>query len=44
MEYSIKEIAEIIVATCPKLKDSTIRILLTDSRALSFPEPSLFGA
>lgn len=44
MEYSIKEIAEIIAATYPKLKDSTISILLTDSRSLSFPEQSLFFA
>lgn len=44
MEYSIKEIADIIGATCPKMKDSTISILLTDSRSLSFPEQSLFFA
>lgn len=44
MEYSIKEIADIIGATCSKLKDSTISILLTDSRSLSFPEQSLFFA
>lgn len=44
MEYSIKEIAEITGATVSKLKDSTISILLTDSRSLSFPEQSLFFA
>lgn len=44
MEYSIKNIANIIGATCPKIKDCTISILLTDSRSLSFPEQSLFFA
>ncbi|MCC8171879.1 MAG: bifunctional UDP-N-acetylmuramoyl-tripeptide:D-alanyl-D-alanine ligase/alanine racemase [Parabacteroides sp.] len=44
MEYTIKEIAGITGATCPKIKDSTISILLTDSRSLSFPEQSLFFA
>lgn len=44
MEYSIKEIAEITGAVGSKLKDSTISILLTDSRSLSFPEQSLFFA
>lgn len=44
MEYSIKNIANIIGATCPKVKDCTISILLTDSRSLSFPEQSLFFA
>lgn len=44
MEYSIKNIANIIGATYPKVKDCTISILLTDSRSLSFPEQSLFFA
>lgn len=44
MDYSIKDIAGIIGATCPKLHESTISILLTDSRSLSFPEQSLFFA
>lgn len=44
MEYSIKEIAEIIGADGTKLHDDNICILLTDSRRLSFPEQSLFFA
>lgn len=44
MEYSIKEIADITGAITQNLKDSTISILLTDSRSLSFPEQSLFFA
>lgn len=44
MNYSIKEIAGIIGAKNDKLADSTISILLTDSRRLSFPEQSLFFA
>lgn len=44
MEYSIKDIAGILGASCPKLHESTISILLTDSRSLSFPEQSLFFA
>lgn len=44
MEYTIKEIADITGAACPKIKDTTISILLTDSRSLSFPEQSLFFA
>lgn len=44
MNYSIKEIAGIIGAKKDKLADSTISILLTDSRRLSFPEQSLFFA
>lgn len=44
MEYSIRNIAEVIDATSHKLTDTTISILLTDSRTLSFPEESLFFA
>lgn len=44
MNYSIKEIAGIIGAKKDKLADSSISILLTDSRRLSFPEQSLFFA
>lgn len=44
MEYSIKEIAEIIGAEENLSQDSTISLLLTDSRRLSFPEQSLFFA
>ncbi len=44
MEYSIKEIAQIINAKTHKLKEDTVSILLTDSRRLSFPEESLFFA
>lgn len=44
MEYSIRNIAEIIDATSRHLTDNTISILLTDSRTLSFPEESLFFA
>ena len=44
MEYAIKEVAGIIGTKTDKLHDSTISILLTDSRRLSFPEQSLFFA
>lgn len=44
MEYSIKEIVGIIGAQANNLHESTISILLTDSRRLSFPEQSLFFA
>lgn len=44
MEYAIKEIAGIIGASSENLHTSTISILLTDSRRLSFPEQSLFFA
>lgn len=44
MEYAIKDIARIIGAKTNTLHDSYISILLTDSRHLSFPEPSLFFA
>ncbi|MDR1202896.1 MAG: bifunctional UDP-N-acetylmuramoyl-tripeptide:D-alanyl-D-alanine ligase/alanine racemase [Tannerellaceae bacterium] len=42
MNYTIKEIAKVINAKTIKLHDATIRILLIDSRRLSFPEESLF--
>ena len=44
MNYSIKEISDIIKATCDIMYDSTIAHLLTDSRAVSFPETTLFFA
>ncbi|MDH6534141.1 bifunctional UDP-N-acetylmuramoyl-tripeptide:D-alanyl-D-alanine ligase/alanine racemase [Parabacteroides sp. 52] len=44
MEYTIKEIARIIEAQTNNIQDDSIRILLTDSRRLSFPEQSLFFA
>ena len=44
MEYSIKEIFEIIGAEGEIHQDCSISILLTDSRRLSFPEQSLFFA
>lgn len=44
MKYTIKDIASIIRATNNKPTDSTVSILLTDSRTLSFPEESLFFA
>lgn len=44
MEYLIKEIVGIMGAKAENLQDSTISILLTDSRRLSFPEQSLFFA
>lgn len=44
MEYSIKDIAQAINANTKKLHNDTVSILLTDSRALSFPEKSLFFA
>ena len=44
MNYSIKEISGIIKATCNITHDSTIAHLLTDSRAVSFPETTLFFA
>jgi alanine racemase len=42
MNYTIKEVAKVISAKTAKLHDATIRILLIDSRRLSFPEESLF--
>lgn len=44
MEYKIKEIARILGIRSGKWSDDSIRILLTDSRRLSFPEQSLFFA
>ena len=44
MEYSIKEIANILGVSSQNLQDDKISILLTDSRRLSFPEQSLFFA
>ena len=44
MEYSIKQVAEIINARPSEWHDDNISILLTDSRRLSFPESSLFFA
>ncbi|MDR1161847.1 MAG: bifunctional UDP-N-acetylmuramoyl-tripeptide:D-alanyl-D-alanine ligase/alanine racemase [Tannerellaceae bacterium] len=44
MNYTIKEIAKVINAKTVKLHEATIRILLIDSRRLSFPEESLFFA
>ncbi|MDR3140819.1 MAG: bifunctional UDP-N-acetylmuramoyl-tripeptide:D-alanyl-D-alanine ligase/alanine racemase [Tannerellaceae bacterium] len=42
MNYTIKEVAKIISAKTVKLHDTTICMLLIDSRRLSFPEESLF--
>ena len=44
MNYSIKEIAGVIKATCDIMYDSTIAHLLTDSRTVSFPETTIFFA
>ena len=44
MNYSIKEISGIIKASCDISHDATISYLLTDSRAVSFPETTLFFA
>ncbi|MDR0700682.1 MAG: bifunctional UDP-N-acetylmuramoyl-tripeptide:D-alanyl-D-alanine ligase/alanine racemase [Tannerella sp.] len=44
MNYSIKEIADIIGAEYHSICDRVISHLLTDSRTLSFPETSLFFA
>lgn len=44
MEYAIRDIARITGAKINNLHDTTITILLTDSRRLSFPEKSLFFA
>lgn len=44
MEYAISDVARIMGARTSQLHESTISILLTDSRRLSFPEPSLFFA
>ena len=42
--YSIKKISGIIKAFCQIDDDSTIKHILTDSRAISFPETTLFFA
>lgn len=44
MEYSIREIARIIDAKTEEIKDTSISILLIDSRRLTLPEESLFFA
>ena len=44
MNYSIYEIAGIIRASCHIVSDRTIIYLLTDSRALAYPETTLFFA
>jgi alanine racemase len=44
MNYSVKEIADIIGAEYHSIYDGAISHLLTDSRTLSFPETSLFFA
>ena len=44
MDYSIHEVSKILRASTNELKDAKIKILLTDSRSLSFPEESLFFA
>jgi len=44
MNYSIKEISSIINADYRVVNDGIVSHLLTDSRALSFPETSLFFA
>lgn len=44
MEYTMKDVAQIIGAKTNTLHNNIISILLTDSRRLSFPEPTLFFA
>lgn len=44
MEYSIKEVARIIGAKMEAATDSSISLLLIDSRRLTLPEQSLFFA
>ncbi|MDR1114848.1 MAG: bifunctional UDP-N-acetylmuramoyl-tripeptide:D-alanyl-D-alanine ligase/alanine racemase [Tannerella sp.] len=44
MNYSIKEVADIIGAEYHSMSDGIVSRLLTDSRTLSFPETSLFFA
>ena len=44
MNYRIREIAGIIKATCHIICDMQITCLLTDSRAISIPESTLFFA
>lgn len=43
MSYTLKQICEILKADAPRL-DSTINILLTDSRSLTDPDHSIFFA
>ncbi|MDO5571764.1 MAG: bifunctional UDP-N-acetylmuramoyl-tripeptide:D-alanyl-D-alanine ligase/alanine racemase [Bacteroidales bacterium] len=44
MNYSISEIADILGLKETNFHDSTISVLLTDSRSLTFPEESMFFA
>ena len=44
MDYFIKDISAIIKASCDVVYDAVISHLLTDSRAVSFPETTLFFA
>ena len=44
MKYSIKKIAKIVDAISTELYDTTISILLTDSRQVFFPSETLFFA
>lgn len=44
MNYSTKQIASVIKASCQLQKDSHLSVLLTDSRSLTFPEESVFFA
>jgi alanine racemase len=44
MDYSVKEIADIIRAEYNSIRDGAVSHLLTDSRTVSFPETSLFFA
>lgn len=44
MKYNASQIAEMLDVTAPAYPDSEIDALLTDSRALTYPEKSLFFA
>ena len=44
MNYRIKEIAGVINASCHIVSDMAISCLLTDSRAITIPENTLFFA
>jgi len=44
VDYSIKDISSIVKASCDITYDAVISHLLTDSRAVSFPETTLFFA
>ena len=44
MNYRIREIAGIIKASCHIVNDMMINCLLTDSRAITIPESTLFFA